>query len=202
MAEAENPLRPTRGTSVEAIQSVPVPLSTHVDNVGTSQAAATAAGRFNVWGNSFAAERLPAPGRVEVGGVSFEFPRVGTGRPDNVRCAGQYVEVPRGEYDWVHLLAAAERRAEDELALHFADGAVDFEALRVSDFWAAPAAFGERLAFESPAMHYPHHVQSDVPAMLWEQRVPITRRAEVVGLRLPRNVAVHVFAISLVGGAP
>jgi hypothetical protein len=201
MAEAESPLRPLPGTPTGSIDVVHVALSAYADNVGASTARDTGSGRFNVWGNSFAAEHLPGPGPVEVGGVSFAFLPVGSGEPDNVRCAGQYVEVPRGAYDWIHVLAAAERRAEDELALHFADGEVDFEPLRISDFWAAPPAFGERLAFESPVMHYPHHVQRDVPAMLWEQRVPVTRRVDLVGLRLPRNVAVHVFAITLLGGA-
>ena len=202
LAGAESLLRPIPGTPDRSRAHVHVALAPHADNVGTSSASDTRSGGFNVWGNSFAAEHLPGPGPIEVGGVSFAFPRVGTGDPDNVRCAGQYLEVARGTYDWVHVLAAAERRAEDELALHFADGAVDFEPLRISDFWAAPPAFGELLAFESPVMHYPHHVQRDVPAMLWEQRVPIVRRAELVGLRLPRNLAIHVFALTLAGGAP
>lgn len=195
MAEAESLLRP----AARIPGGVHVALSGHVDNVGASTARATGTGAFNVWGNSFAAEHLPGPGTIDVGGVSFAFPAVGTGKADNVRCSGQYVDVPRGTYDWVHVLAAAERRAEDELGLHFADGEVDFEALRISDFWAAPPAFGERLAFASPVMHYPQHVQRDVSALLWEQRVPVTRRAELVGVRLPRNVAIHLFALTLVG---
>jgi hypothetical protein len=178
-------------------REVCVSLAPHLDNVGATPARDTGSGAFNVWGNSFPAESLPAPGRVDVGGVPFDFPAVGTGEPDNVRCEGQYVAVPPGAYDWIYLLAAAERRAEDELALHFADGSVDFEALRISDFWAAPPAFGERTAFESAVMHYPHHVQPGVPALLWQQRAPVTRRAVLTGLRLPRNLAVHVFALTL-----
>ena len=80
----------------------------------------------------------------------------------------------------------------------FSDGTrVDFEALRISDFWASEAAFGERVAFESPVMHYPRHVQPKVSALLWIQRVPVTRRATLEAIRLPRNVAVHVFALTL-----
>ncbi|WP_220182803.1 hypothetical protein [Sphaerisporangium album] len=117
---------------------------------------------------------------------------------DNIRCAGQYVELPEGRYDWIHLLTAAERRTEDTVALHFAGGEVDFEPLRVSDFWArAHAAFGEAKAFETPVMHYPHHVQPRVEALMWSQRVPVTRRAPLRGLRLPRNVAIHLFAMTL-----
>ncbi|MFF6773013.1 hypothetical protein ACFY8W_05550 [Streptomyces sp. NPDC012637] len=175
----------------------PVDISGHRNNTAVSAATDTKAGRFNVWGNSFAAEYLPAGGSlVHVAGVPFRFPPVCDG-PDNVRCEGQFLEVPEGRYDWVHVLAASERRCEDTVGMHFADGAVDAEPLRVSDFWAAPAWFGEVKAFESLVMHYPHHVQRNVSALMWAQRVPVTRRAGLTGVRLPRNIAVHVFAVTL-----
>ncbi|MFB9512703.1 hypothetical protein [Streptomyces purpureus] len=129
-------------------------------------------------------------------GVPFEFPPVCDG-PDNVRCAGQFIRVPVGRYDWIHVLAASERRCEDTVELNFADSSVDAESLRISDFWAAPAWFGEVRAFESLVMHYPHHVQRGIPAVMWAQRVPVTRRADLTGILLPRNVAVHVFAVTL-----
>jgi hypothetical protein len=179
---------------------VAVPLDGHLNNVGATSERETGSGSFNVWGNSFAAEHLPPPGPVVVDGVRFEFPAAGAGEPDNVRCEGQLVAVPPGAYDWVYVLAAAERRAEDDVALHFERGEVDFEALRISDFWAGEAAFGERLAVESPVMHYPRHVQPNVPARLWSQRVPVTRRATLEAIRLPRNVAIHVFALTLRSG--
>ena len=97
----------------------------------------------------------------------------------------------------MHVLASSERRCEDTVELSFADGTVDPEPLRVSDFWSAPPWFGEVKAFESPVMHYPHHVQRGVSAMMWAQRVPVTRRAVLGGLRLPRNVAMHVFAVTM-----
>jgi len=174
-----------------------VDISSHRNNTAISSATETKAGQFNVWGNSFAAEYLPEGGSlVHVAGVPFRFPPVCAG-PDNVRCAGQFIAVPPGRYDWVHVLAAAERRCEDTMELNFGDGPVDAEPFRVSDFWAAPAWFGELLAFESPVMHYPHHVQRGVSAVMWAQRVPVTRRADLLGVRLPRNVAVHVFALTL-----
>ncbi|MGH4033422.1 hypothetical protein ACQB60_31305 [Actinomycetota bacterium Odt1-20B] len=174
-----------------------VDLSGHRNNTAISAATDTKAGKFNVWGNSFAAEYLPeGKSLVHVANVPFEFPPVLDG-PDNVRCEGQFLTVPTCRYDWVHVLAASERRCEDTLQLNFADGSTDAEPLRVSDFWGAPAWFGEIKAFESLVMHYPHHVQRGVPAVMWAQRVPVTRRADLTGIRLPRNIAVHVFAITL-----
>jgi hypothetical protein len=174
-----------------------VDISGHRNNTAISTATETRSGAFNVWGNSFAAEYLPAgKSLVHVDGVPFDFPPVCDG-PDNVRCAGQYIRVPENRYDWIHVLAASERRCEETVELTFADGSVDAEPLRVSDFWAAPAWFGEVKAFESLVMHYPHHVQRGVPAGMWAQRVPVTRRACLTGILLPRNVAVHVFAVTL-----
>ena len=175
----------------------PVDISGHRNNTAISAATETRAGAFNVWGNSFAAEYLPeSRSLVHVDGVPFEFPPVCAG-PDNVRCAGQFIDVCEGRYDWIHVLAASERRCEETVELNFADGSVDAEPLRVSDFWAAPAWFGEVKAFESLVMHYPHHVQRGVPAVMWAQRVPVTRRADLTGILLPRNVALHVFAVTL-----
>lgn len=174
-----------------------VDISDYRNNTAISVATDTKVGAFNVWRNSFAAEYLPQGGSlVHVDGVPFRFPPVCEG-PDNVRCEGQFIRVPEGRYDWIHVLAASERRSEDTVQLNFADGSVDPEALRVSDFWAAPAWFGEVKAFESLVMHYPHHVQRGIPAVMWAQRIPVTRRAGLTGILLPRNVAVHVFALTL-----
>ncbi len=176
---------------------LPMPIGEHFNNRAISSASDTSAGRFNVWGNSFPAGHLPAPGsRIEVAKIPFDFPAP-TPAGDNIRCAGQMIFVPPGRYDWLHLLAAAERRAEDTVALHFTEGDVDFEALRVSDFWAAPARFGEHQACLTGQMHYPHHVQPGLSALIWRQRVPVTRGQPLTGLRLPRNVAIHVFALTL-----
>lgn len=174
-----------------------VDLSAALNNIGTTRASHTGCGNFNVWRNSFPAEHMPSGPRVAVHGVPFDLPQLGREEPDNVRCDGQYIPVPEGCYDWIYLLAAAERRAQDDMPVHFRDGYVDLEPLRISDFWHAPPVFGEHCAVKTPVMHYPHHVQPSVSAMLWQQRVPVTRRAPVIGLQMPRNIAIHIFAITL-----
>lgn len=181
------------------------------NNTGITIASHTGVGAFNVWRNSLPAEELPLGRTIDVHGIPFAFPeaglsggengRRGHGIPDNVRCEGQLVAMPAGRYDWLYVLAAAERRVEDEIVFHYADGTVDFEPFRISDFWAAEPAFGERAAFTTTAMHYPHHVQRNLPAMIWCHRVPVTRGAPVRAARLPHNIAVHVFAATLMAHA-
>lgn len=152
---------------------------------------------LNVWGNAFPAAYFPGGDSIEVGGVPFRLATVGPRRYDHVRCDGQLVGLPVDRYDWVHVLGTSERRSEEVCALHFADGAVDTVTLRLSDFWAASPAFGEREALTAPEMVYPRHVQAGVVPVVWAQRVPVQRRAPLRALRLPRTPALHLFALTL-----
>ncbi|HXM57052.1 MAG TPA: hypothetical protein VOB72_16750 [Candidatus Dormibacteraeota bacterium] len=177
-----------------------VDLTPHFDNDGISHAERPGDGAFNIWANTFPAEELPESGAlVDVGGVTFRFPDKRDGRLNNLRCGGQLVHVQPGRYDWIYLLAAAERRTEDPLHLHYRTGAVDPEWLRVSDFWPeARAHFGEMPAFRCSRLHYPRHAQRDMGPTIWRQRVPVPRHEELAAVRLPDNPAIHVFAMTLV----
>src|SRR6266536_897449 len=179
-----------------------VDLAAHFDNDGVSWAERPADGAFNIWGNTLPAEELPAGGSlVEVGGVPFRFPDTRDGALNNLRCARQLIEVPSGRYDWVYVLAAAERRSEDQVLLHYSGGAVEPEWLRVSDFWPeTPAHFGELAAFRCTRLHYPRHGQERMGPTVWRQRVPVTREQELTALRLPDNPAIHLFAMTALPG--
>jgi hypothetical protein len=181
-------------------------LSAHHDNDGISFASAPGDGAFNIWGNTFPAESLPEGGRTcRVGGVPFAFPDTADGAANNLRCRGQRIEVPEGRYGWIHVLAAAERRTEDEVELEHPGGVGTRAWLRVSDFWPETEAwFGEALAFRCRAMHYPRHVQANMRPSVWHQRVPVAVRLPLLAVRLPDNPALHVFAMTLArdGEAP
>ncbi|MFF5846525.1 hypothetical protein ACIP4T_32860 [Streptomyces massasporeus] len=177
-------------------------LRPHLDNTGITRPDDLGAGAFNVWSNTFPAQHLPPAdpdGTVDVGGVPFRFPAQLKG-PDNLRCTGQRLDVPKDRYDWIYLLAAGERRTEDVLHLHFADGTADPEWLRVPDFWPqTPPHFGFTSGITFPVMHYPRHIQRDMSPSLWRVRVPVPREAELTGIHLPDNPAIHVFALTLCG---
>jgi hypothetical protein len=118
---------------------------------------------------------------------------------DNLRCRGQRIAIPPGRYDWVYALAAAERRTEDRVAVRYHDGTVRRGWLRVSDFWPETGArFGEVLAFRCASMHYPRHVQENMAPAIWRTRMALPDPGVVVGLDLPDNPALHIFALTLV----
>jgi len=157
-------------------------------------------GTFNVWKNAFPAEDLPASDSVvEIAGVPFRFPSKEDGRLNNVRCSGERLDLPPERYDWIYVLAASERRAEDVVYLHFTSGAIEMEWFRISDFWpGAPARFGEVEAFRTRNIHFPRHVQPRIEPVIWMQRIPVTRQEALAWVRLPDNVAIHVFAATAI----
>lgn len=177
----------------------PFDLSRLFDNDGISYRHDRGDGSFNVWGNTFPAEHLPPSGAlVWVGGVPFVFPPKEDGQANNMTCAGQLVEVPREEYRAMYVLGASERRSEDPLHFHFADGPVEPEWLRLSDFWPeTPARFGELEAFRCPVMHYPRHTQSNMAPVIWRQHVPVPEHGPLAAISFPDNIAMHLFAITL-----
>lgn len=186
----------------ESLSGRTLDLAPYFDNDGISTSHATADGGFNVWQNTFPAEDLPPGGAlVEVGGVEFRFPPTEDGALNNVVCNGQLIPAPPGDYDWLYVLAAGERRSEDPVWLHYETGATDPEWLRVSDFWPGPPRFGEIPAFRCRSMHYPRHVQTNLEPTIWLQRVPVTRFDRLVSVRLPENRSLHLFAATLVAAA-
>ncbi|WP_327674369.1 hypothetical protein [Kitasatospora sp. NBC_00458] len=166
-----------------------------------NQAATTpenlADGRLNVWRNSLPAQ--PAPLELLVDDVPLRSARLDGHGPDNVLCAGQRIEVPERRWDWLYVIGCGERRVRDVVTWHFSDGTVDRDHFALSDLWEGRSGFGEELALRTDVIHYPHHVQERIGITLWCQRLPITTRKPLGALSLPRNPAVHLFAMTLVG---
>jgi hypothetical protein len=176
-----------------------LPLDGQLNNNGVTIASDRARGGFNIWGNSFPGEELPASGSTPlVGAVPFLFPAKAPDGSDNVRCRGQRLRLPAGPWDWVHMLGAAERRTEDLVVVEHADGSAAHQWLRMSDFWPQTAPrFGEVLAFRCARLNYPRHVQREMAPAIWAQRIPVTRPIPTTALVLPDNPALHIFAVTL-----
>ncbi len=179
-------------------RSRPVELTGLTDNAGIRPDERRDTGGFNIWSNTFPAGSLPpAGGTVQVAGVPFRFPISAPG--DNLRCRGQRIEVTPGRYDWIYLLAAAERRSEDQIVLHHTDGTRTRQWLRVSDFWPqTDARFGELLAYRCDRLLYPRHVQTNMHPSIWCCRTGISSATPVTVLELPDNPAIHLFALTMV----
>ncbi|GAA2515343.1 hypothetical protein [Winogradskya humida] len=181
------------------MRKVRIDLSGFFTNRGLQPPGTTGDYGFNIWSNTFPAEELPPAGTVaDVAGVPFSFPPdAATG--DNIRCRGQVIALPAGDWDWIYLIGAAERRTEDQVELRYRDGSVRPAWLRMSDFWPeTPVRFGEPLAFRTRSMRYPRHTHQNHAPALWQQRIGIAEPGNLSAVRLPDNPAMHVFALTLV----
>lgn len=179
---------------------VHVELEYFFNNVGSTEQENLHLGGLNVWGNSFPSNELPEGDQiVYVTDVTFRFPPSTRGRRNNVVCAGQRIDLPAARYDWIYILACSERRTEDSVYLHYASGAVDPEWLRVSDLWpGSPPHFGEVEAIRCGSIHFPRHAQPRVEPVIWQQRIPVPRQEELAAIRLPENIATHIFAMTAI----
>lgn len=175
-------------------------LSALFNNDGISYASNLRDGGFNVWNNTFPAEELPASHSVvKVKSIPFRMPPKEDGQLNNIVCQRQRVDLPPNQYDWIYILASAERRAADLVYMHYVSGGVDPEWLRVSDFWPeAGAHFGEIEAFRCAQMHFPRHVQPRVQPGIWLQRIPVPRQEPLDWIHLPDNFAIHIFAATAI----
>ncbi|MFF0965812.1 hypothetical protein ACWDQO_32155 [Streptomyces sp. NPDC003703] len=166
-----------------------------------NQAATTpdnlADGRLNIWRNSLPARSEPL--EVVVDGVPLRSAPLDGRGPDNVLCSGQRIAVPERRWDWLYVIGCGERRVRDVLTWHFSNGSVDRDHLALSDLWEGRSGYGEELALRTDVIHYPYHVQERIGITLWCQRVPITSRQPLGAMSLPKNPAVHLFAMTLVG---
>lgn len=181
-----------------AERMVPIDLTSYLNNVGVTSEPNLANGELNIWRNSYPLDEVRALGEeIDVGGIRFAMPSVDGVGPDSIRCSGQHIQLPTNRFDWIYLLCSSERRVEDEAALHFASGDVDFIPFCVSDFWpGAMGRSGEPEAVRFSALNFPRHRQERIEPAIWRQRLPVARETPLSALRLPNNVAAHVFAIT------
>ncbi|CAN8103682.1 unnamed protein product [Discula destructiva] len=129
-----------------SIRSVPIDISSLRNNraFGTSPNDAD----FDGTGASYPAEFLPT-GNFTYGGVDFIFPQYQANNgSDNVLAQGQMLNVTRGRYIGVHLLAAAESAiATGYVNATYADGTSTSGPVLVDPFWDWPYPYGGDFIF-------------------------------------------------------
>lgn len=165
---------------------------------------------FDGKGSSYPAQFLPAE-NFTYGGVDFLFPQyqADNASSDNVLAQGQSLDVARGRYVSVHLLAAA----EDAIATGFvnasyADGTTSSAPVLVDPFWDWPYPFGGDLVF-------PYHLTNGSVdynrSMVFRVTAWLDGSRELTALQLPNVTSgsssdpggaaaatrLHVFAVSV-----
>jgi hypothetical protein len=168
---------------------------------------------FDGEGTSYSAEGLAADGvtpgsAVSSGGVSFTWPDVASGEPDNTMAEGQTVAVS-GSGASLGFLAAANNSAESGTGtIYYTDGSTQTFTLDVGNFWDASGDGGNPSNTTAAAVNYANYPtgSSGHTVYVFEQNVALESGKTVEAVTLPDlggvagyNPALHVFAMAIGG---
>jgi len=199
-------------TSVTREVSIPYSsLAAAFDNPGISDDSNPGAGNFDGGGYSYSAQSLAQVGltpgaKVDHDGITFTWPNVPAGQPDNVVAGGQTVSVSGSGSRLGFLGASDYGDASGEGEIVYADGSTQSFTLSLPDWWAnEPPEDGDILA-TIPYINTPGGKQ-DQQVSVYYASVPLRPGKEVRYVKLPdisRGVsqgqtAMHVFALGIGG---
>ncbi len=196
---------PAQGRSAWKRPLVLLDLSAYANNDGVSLPDDPQAGGFDVpeggAGASYPGEDLPPACAVLVsdgpeGPAAWLFPDKTAAR-DNVSCRGQTVFVPPGRYRRVFVWGSADNGDfERDAEFLYRDGPAERRALRMSD-WCGPSRFGETVALRCSRRRGWGGETEKKACFIRRQTLSADPRRVLAALRLPDEMHMHVFAITL-----
>lgn len=174
-----------------SIASLPVDISGLRNNRGF--AAHPNDADFDGTGSGYPAEHLPSPD-LTYGGVDFLFPAYAPAGNDNVLAQGQVLDVTRGTYSGVHLLAAAEAAiATGFVNATYADGSTTTASVLVAPWWDWPLPSGGDFVLP---FHYSNATTDYNRSSIYAIKVWLDSTRELVSLQLP-NVTTGASTLAL-----
>ena len=200
------------------IRPISVDLAPHYNNAGIASCCDPAVDGLDGLGTIFCAERLPASGTtIACNGTLFVFSDKSDGVLDNIACEGQDIPLPIGHYRALHILGMCDWRAFAEpLQLKAPDGTFRETSLGLSDASHYQGLqYGEREALTCPLVTpdslIPHvflfgisppgagyeMTETHIEAGIWHQVISLEPSRPLVGIALPDNPSMHLFAATL-----
>ncbi len=194
-------------------------LSPHLNNAGIASAGHRTTDGLDGLGTTFCVESLPASGTtITCQGTPFIFPDKGDGLNDNIACEAQEIALPIGTYRALHILGMCDWRAfEEPLRLKALNGTYIETPLGLSDASHYQGLqYGEHEALACPLVTpdslIPHVVlfgidlpdagyemmETRMDAGIWHQVIPVEPPRPLVGLVLPDNPSMHLFALTVI----
>jgi beta-glucosidase len=180
-------------------------------NTGISDDTDTDAASFDGNGASFSAQALASAGvtpgaSLTADGITFTWPDVAPGEPDNVVGSGQTIDVSGQGADLGLLDSSTYGVASGTGTIVYTDGSTQSFSISADDWYkAAPA--GSNAVIVAPYRNTPGNVQDHNVVNVYEQSIPLQTGKTVAAVTLPDVsaaaaegvVTLHVFAIALGG---
>ena len=129
--------------------------------------------------------------------TSFKFGSTAPGAKNAVSGKGQRIDVPVNKYVALHIAAVVIGKEPKpvQLTLRYKDGKTEVVTRTVRD-WTSPVRVDEAISMRFPRKRMP---TGDQDALLaWQHLViPVRPSADLVGIDLPKDASLKIFAISL-----
>jgi alpha-L-fucosidase 2 len=178
-------------------------------NIGISNDTDTDAASFDGDGASFSAQALASVGvtpgaSLTYDGITFTWPDVAAGQPDNVIGSGQTIDVTGQGTDLGLLDSSTYGVSSGTGTVIYTDGSTQTFSLSVDDWYrAAPA--GSNAVIVVPYRNTPGNVQDPTVTNVYEQSVPLQPGKTVAAVTLPDIssaaaegvTTLHVFAVAI-----
>jgi hypothetical protein len=190
--------------------AVPFPsVAAAYDNVGISDDTNTGTANLDGGGYSLSAQALAAAGvapgsQVQAGGLTFTWPDVAAGTPDNVLAGGQTISLTGTGSTLGFLLTATYGPATGTGTVYYTDGTSQSFALTVPDWYGSVPA-GATAVVSTPYRNGPGNIQDQHTVVVYYAGVPLAQGKAVQSVVLPdvssapvsASAAMHIFAISI-----
>jgi Domain of unknown function (DUF5127)/Domain of unknown function (DUF4965)/Domain of unknown function (DUF1793)/Domain of unknown function (DUF4964) len=197
------------GSAVQV--TIPYPsLAAAFDNVGITDDSDPAPGNFDGYGNSFSATALAAAGLTPGGpvtadGVTFTWPDVPSGKPDNVVASGQIIALSGTGSTLGFLGVANNGIASGTGTITYADGATQPFTIEYQNWITATPVNGDILVATTTYFNRTTKGAARTPSV-FAATVPLTAGKTVASVTLPdvsvtavstSTVSMHIFAVEI-----
>ena len=192
--------QPSAGAYLEVTTPYPS-LAAAYDNVGITSDADHTPGNFDGYGNSFSAQALAADGitqgsTVTAGGVTFTWPDVPAGQPDNVMLNGQTVTLSGSGGTLGFLGAAASGTHSGTGTILYTDGTTQSFTITFPDWISRTPVDGDTLVATTAYANRTTSGPARTPS-LFAAYAPLQRGKTVQAVQLPAGSDMHVFALGI-----
>jgi predicted alpha-1,2-mannosidase len=178
----------------------PVDLSRDYNHDGVATLASTGEGNFDGSGWSFAANLLPAPGPVTLGGIPYEAPPTAGTEPNFVEARGQSLALPDGHWATAYVLGATHNgNVETSAVVTYADGTSASVPLALTD-WAGQPQFGNTTEIPMPYRIRAGQGQDGPPVAIFGTRLALDPSRTPRSVALPGDPRIELYGITLGAG--
>jgi beta-glucosidase len=189
-----------------ATVTVPYPsLSATFNNPGISDDSNPSAGNFDGSGFSFSAQGLAAAGltqgaTVNHDGLTFTWPDVPPGQPDNTVTGGQVIAASGSGAKIGFFGAGANGTQAGSVTVAYTDGTMLQAPLTFADWYSDVAAPGGDIVATAPWNEPPtNQFNPGHPVSVYYAAIPLSAGKTLRWVILPTNAGMHIFAMA-VGG--